>query len=82
MRLVAIACLAPLAAATKNTAELSYTDAISKESLAQDCEYPADFTIQDFTTFTPSASNKTEVTFGCMFYSQSVQFCDGSLTKD
>ncbi|KAH8788731.1 hypothetical protein F5883DRAFT_10136 [Diaporthe sp. PMI_573] len=64
MRSVALACLAPLAAATKNIAGLSYATAIPKENLAQDCDYPAYFTIQDFTTFSPSASNKTEVTFG------------------
>ncbi|KAG6363232.1 hypothetical protein INS49_008328 [Diaporthe citri] len=65
MRSVALACLAPLAAATKNIVGLSYADAIPKENLAQDCEYPAYFTIQSFTTFTPSASNNTEVNFGC-----------------
>ncbi|KAI3397896.1 hypothetical protein diail_10297 [Diaporthe ilicicola] len=65
MRSVALACLAPLAAATKNLAGLSYASAIPKEYLAQDCEYPAYFTIQNFTTFTPSASNQTEVHFGC-----------------
>lgn len=64
MRSVALACLAPLAAATKNIVGLSYADAIPKENLAQDCEYPAYFTIQGFTTFTPSASNNTEVNFG------------------
>lgn len=70
MRSIALACLAPLAAATKNLVGLSYADAIPKENLAQDCEYPAYFTIQDFTTFTPSASNKTEVNFGCKFRSE------------
>lgn len=69
MRSVALACLAPLAAATKNIVGLSYADAIPKENLAQDCEYPAYFTIQGFTTFTPSASNNTEVNFGCTFRS-------------
>lgn len=67
MRPVTFACLAPLAAATKNIAGLSYADAIPKENLAQDCEYPAYFTIQGFATFTPSASNATEVKFGCTF---------------
>lgn len=73
MRSVALACLAPLAAATKNIAGLSYADAIPKENLAQDCEYPAYFTIQGFTTFTPSASNTTEVNFGC---TSRANFCD------
>lgn len=72
MKSVALACLAPLAAATKNIAGLSYANAIPKENLAQDCEYPAYFTIQDFATFTPSASNKTEVNFGCTFRPQDV----------
>lgn len=71
MRPVAIACLAPLAAATKNIVGLSYADAIPKEALAQDCEYPAYFTIQGFTTFTPSASNTTEIDFGCTFRAES-----------
>ncbi|KAK2611136.1 hypothetical protein N8I77_004511 [Diaporthe amygdali] len=64
MKCIALACLAPLAAAMKNIKGLAYADAIPKENLAQDCEYPAYFTIQNFATCTPNSSNQTEVTFG------------------
>ncbi|ROW10999.1 hypothetical protein VMCG_01052 [Cytospora schulzeri] len=55
--------LLSVAAATKNFHELAYADAI-KEGVAEDCEFPAYFTVTDFKTFTPTSSKDTEVTFG------------------
>lgn len=58
-----IASLASLAAATKNFANLAYADAI-KEDVAGDCEFPAEYTVSDFKTYTPTSSKETEITFG------------------
>lgn len=55
--------LVSLAAATRNFEQLAYADAIS-EDVAEDCEFPAYYTVSDFKTFTPTSSSQTEVTFG------------------
>lgn len=57
-----ISGLVSLAAATRNFANLAYADAI-KEDVADDCEFPAYYTVGDFKTFTPTSSKQTEVTF-------------------
>lgn len=58
-----ISGLASLAAATRNFANLAYADAIS-EDVADNCEFPAYYTVSDFKTFTPTSSGETEITFG------------------
>ncbi|KUI65994.1 hypothetical protein VM1G_01794 [Cytospora mali] len=57
-------CLVSLATATRNFAALAYGDAIPKEAVAQNCDFPAYYTVSNFKTFTPTSSNETEITFG------------------
>lgn len=59
-----ITSLIPLAAATRNFAELAYGDALKQANAAVDCEFPAYYSISAFKTFTPTSSNETEVSFG------------------
>ncbi|ROV97596.1 hypothetical protein VSDG_04550 [Cytospora chrysosperma] len=55
--------LVSLAAATRDFTKLAYANAIT-EDVAENCEFPAYYTVSDFKTFTPTSSNQTEVTFG------------------